>query len=121
AVLVYLGFAIGMSAALDSWWPSVFFAWLLLSRYVLTRWNLGGHDEHMDAGALWLVSLLLWLGLVFAAVLLPVPELGWANVGAGYGLPGGGIFVREPERLLACATLYFLGLAAFKLRARPGT
>src|SRR5690606_6617028 len=56
ATLPYLAFAAGASLALDSWWPTLFFAWLLVSRYLLPRWNLAGHDEHVDVGALWLVS-----------------------------------------------------------------
>lgn len=120
AILFYLGFAVGGSLALQTWWPTVFFAWLLLSRYVLPQWNLGGEDEHVDLGQLWLLSTLLWLGLVFATVLLPVPALGWGSEAiAKYGLPGKGIWVDEPYRLLAFATLYFLALAAFKLLAAP--
>ena len=120
SVLLYFGFAAGASLALQSWWPTLFFGWLLLSRYVLPRWNIGGADEHIDFGKLWLVSTLLWLGLAFATVLLPVPALGWdAAAIASLGLPGEGIWVDEPQRLLAFAASYFLLLAAFKLSATP--
>ena len=44
--------AAGASVALQTWWPTLLFAWLLLSRYVLPRWNIGGADEHLDAGEL---------------------------------------------------------------------
>lgn len=120
AVLLYLGMAVGASLALQTWWPTVIFAWLLLSRYVLPRWNIGGADEHPDIGRLWIVSTLLWIALAFTSVLVPVPALGWdASVIAELGLPGKGIWVDEPQRLLAFATTYFLLLAAFKLRSVP--
>jgi hypothetical protein len=119
-LLLYFGFAAGASVAVDTWWPTLFFGWLLLSRYVLPQWNLGGADEHLDIGKLWLVSTLLWLILVFATVLLPVPALGWDNATiASLGLPGSGIWKQQPQRLLAFATCYFLILAAFKLCASP--
>lgn len=120
AVLLYLAMAVGASLALQTWWPTVFFAWLLLSRYVLPRWNIGGADEHPDIGRLWMVSTLLWIALAFASVLVPVPALGWdAAVIAELGLPGRGIWVDQPQRLLAFAATYFLLLAAFKLRSVP--
>ena len=119
-LLLYVGMAAGASVALQTWWPTLLFAWLLLSRYVLPRWNIGGADEHLDAGRLWVVSTLLWLVLAFASVLLPVPALGWdAVVTSTLGLPGSGLWVNEPYRLLAFASCYFLSLAVFKLAASP--
>jgi len=119
-VLLYLSFAVGASVVLQTWWPTLFFAWLLLSRYVLPRWNIGGADESLDPGKLWFVSTMLWIGLVFATVLLPVPALGWdAEAIARLGLPGEGIWVDEPHRLLAFAAIYFTLLAVFKLSASP--
>ncbi|MEZ5462942.1 hypothetical protein [Dokdonella sp.] len=119
-LLLYFGSAAGVSLAVDTWWPTLFFGWLLLSRYVLPQWNLGGNDEHLDIGKLWIVSTLLWLGLVFVTVLLPVPSFGWdaATIGR-LGLPGSGIWVEQPQRLLAFASSYFLLLAVFKLCATP--
>lgn len=118
--LLYFGFAAGASVALQTWWPTLFFGWLLLSRYVLPRWNLGGADEHLDIVQLWLVSTLLWIVLGLTTVLLPVPALGWdAAAISQLGLPGEGIWVDEPQRLLAFASSYFLLLAAFKLSATP--
>lgn len=120
AVLLYFGFAAGASLALQTWWPTLFFLWLLLSRYVLPRWNLGGADEHLDLGGLWVISTLLWLGLAFATTVLPLPALGWdAETIARIGLPGTGVWIEEPQRLLAFASSYFLLLAAFKLSATP--
>lgn len=120
SALLYFGFAAGASLALQSWWPTLVFGWLLLSRYLLPRWNVGGADEHIDIGKLWIVSTLLWLGLAFASALLPVPALGWdAAVIDMLGLPGTGIWVDEPQRLLAFASSYFVLLAAFKLSATP--
>jgi hypothetical protein len=120
ALLVYIGIAVGASLALQTWWPTLAFAWLLLSRYVLPRWNLGRADEHLDAGRLWVVSTVLWLGLAFATVLLPVPAWGWdAATIARLGLPGEGLWVDEPQRLLAFAASYFLLLAWFKFGSTP--
>lgn len=119
-VLLYFGVAAGASVAVDTWWPTLFFAWLLLSRYVLPHWNIGGGDDHLGLGQLWLISTLLWIVLCFASVLLPVPSLGWdAATIATLGLPGKGIWIDQPQRLLAFASIYFLLLAAYKLSASP--
>ena len=120
SLLLYVGMAAGLSLALGTWWPTLFFGWLLLSRYVLPLWNIGGEPEHLDTGKLWVVSTLLWLALVFATLILPVPTLGWdAATADRLGLPGEGIWVDEPQRLLAFAVSYFLLLALYKLRAEP--
>jgi hypothetical protein len=121
-MLLYFGIAAGASVALDTWWPTLFFAWLLLSRYVLPRWNIGGEDEHLGMGQLWVISSLLWIVLSLATVLLPIPSLGWdAATIAALGLPVKGIWADEPQRLLAFASIYFLLLAAYRLGAAPET
>jgi hypothetical protein len=119
-VLLYFGFAAGASVALQTWWPTLVFAWLLLSRYVLPLWNLGDAKEHLDLGRLWVISTLAWIVLAFATVLLPLPALGWdAATIARLRLPGEGIWIEQPQRLLAFAASYFLLLAVFKLSSTP--
>lgn len=118
ASAVYALMALGASLALDTWWPSLFFVWLLASRYALPIWTGREGDEVIDQGQLWLVSTLLWLGLAFPAMLLPLPAPGWdADVQRLAGLPGTGVWAAEPQRLLAFAGAYFALLALFKVHA----
>jgi hypothetical protein len=62
----------------------------------------------------WAVGAMAYLGAVFATTLLPVPELGIdAGVRAAADLPGGGLWIDEPQRVIAAGFLYFtmLGLS----------
>lgn len=123
AAACYALFALGASLALDTWWPSLVFLWLLASRYVVPRWSASDGQALVDSGALWMVSMLLWMVLLFATVLLPLPSLGWdAAARQELRLPGSGLWVQQPHRLLAFAATYFAGLALFKFvssRAGP--
>ncbi|MES9991914.1 MAG: hypothetical protein ABW098_08170 [Candidatus Thiodiazotropha sp.] len=118
--LFYLAFAAGGSLAIDSWWPTVAFGWLLASRYLLPLLGIGGdEDENIR---LWIFSTFMWLLLLFATLLLPIPDLEFhTSIAAGLGGSASGIWVDEPHRMLAFALLYFTSLALFKIKSQSRT
>ncbi len=47
--------------------------------------------------ALWALSVIFYLGAVFATLLLPVPKFGVVRHGHFYGVPGAGEWVSHPN------------------------
>jgi hypothetical protein len=117
---VYLLFAGGMSAAFETWGPVLVFVWLIgakLFAILLGRAQDGAEQKRQMA--LWALSVLFYLGAVFATVLLPVPELGITHHGHHYGVPGEGEWVSHPNTVIAAGLLYFGALALVKLLENP--
>ena len=117
---VYLLFAGGMSAAFETWGPVLVFVWLIgakLFAILLGRRQDGA--EQTRQMALWGLSVLFYLGAVFATLLLPVPEFGLTRHGHAYGVPGEGEWVSHPQTVIAAGLLYFGALALVKLLENP--
>jgi len=115
---VYLLFAGGMSAAFETWGPVLLFAWLIGAK--LFAILLGRSPDGSERGrqmAFWALSVLFYLGAVFATLFLPVPELGITRSGADYGIPGSGEWVSNPQIPIAAGLVYFSALGLAKLLA----
>ena len=61
------------------------------------------------------LSVVFYLGAIFATLLLPVPKLGVTHHGHYYGVPGEGEWVSHPYTVMAAGLLYFGALALSKL------
>lgn len=95
-----------------SWWPLLFFAWLLggrLAAVLLNRRAVG--ELRWRQYGLMALSTLLFLLCVPGALLLPLPRLGLVHHGHVYGLTGSGEWVSHPHTAIAALVLYF-GLLA---------
>jgi hypothetical protein len=118
--LIYLAFATGASLAIDSWWPTLAFGWLLASRYLFPL--LGRVSDDDEDTRLWIFSTFTWLLLLFATLLLPIPDLAFhISISKELGDSANGIWVDEPQRTLAFALFYFTSLALYKLRTQNRT
>lgn len=121
--LFYSGFVAAFVFAFDQWWPIAAFGWLLLSKF--SRVLFGAATPRQDAEAqlsLWAASVAFYVLGVMLTVFLPLPRLGVTEaILPQLGLPGSGLWVEQPHRLLAFGMLYFAALAAVKLAldARP--
>lgn len=115
--LFYLLFVLGWAAVFAEWWPLGAFAWLIGSR-LGTIW-IDPVPLVNEAGRqliLWVLSVLLYLGGVFATVDTPLPYLGIPpELVPSLGITGGGLWVEQPHRVIAFGALYFGGLALVKL------
>ena len=115
---VYLLFAGGMSAAFENWGPVLLFAWLIGAKLIAIL--LGRSPERSEQGrqmAFWGLSVVFYLGAVFATLFLPVPHFGITRSGAYYGIPGSGEWVSHPQIPIAAGLLYFSALGASKVLA----
>jgi hypothetical protein len=115
--LFYSTFVAAFAAIFHTWWPATAFAALTLNR--LTPVLFGTRfteDQSALQAAGWAISVGLYLVGAFATVLLPIPHLGvTADVIANAHLPGSGLWVEEPYRLLAFGAFYYLAQAAVEL------
>ena len=117
---IYLLFAGGMAAAFESWGPLLLFAWLIGAKLIAILAGRGSTvREQTRQMALWALSVLFYLGAVFATLLLPVAELGVVRHGHFYGVPGSGEWVSHPNTVIAAGFLYFAALALVKLFENP--
>jgi hypothetical protein len=113
---VYLLFAGGMSAAFETWGPVLLFVWLIGAKLVAILLNRAPDGaEQGRQMAFWALSVVFYLGAIFATLLLPVPKLGVTHHGHYYGVPGEGEWVSHPYTVMAAGLLYFGALALSKL------
>jgi hypothetical protein len=107
--LVYSIFAGAMSLAFHTWWPLTAF-WLQTGNRllgVLTGRPPAGTERAYIMSS-WVVSVVLYLGCVGVTTVLPIPALGiTAPVIDALHLPGSGVWVAEPYRVIAFGFLYF--------------
>jgi len=113
----YSVFIVGFAAIFQQWWPITAFWLLILNR--LTPVLLGTRltSEQTTAQSVgWAASVGLYLLWAFATTLLPVPHLGvTADVIAANKLPGEGLWVDEPYRVIAFGALYFTSQGAVEI------
>jgi hypothetical protein len=107
--LFYSIFAGAMALAFRTWWPLAAF-WVQTGNRLLGV--LTGHPplgaERATVVSGWVVSVVLYLGCVAVTTVLPLPALGITPaVIAGLHLPGSGVWIAEPYRVLAFGFLYF--------------
>lgn len=112
--MLYLVFIAAFSYAFEAWWPFLAFGWLLLGK-LRTIFDARDPDGGGTRGAqaMWGISALAYLASVFATAFLPLPRLGIGEaVLAQLQLPGSGLWVEQPHRVIAAGVLYF-GLLAW--------
>ncbi|HET9485557.1 MAG TPA: hypothetical protein VFO79_16465 [Xanthomonadales bacterium] len=109
--LFYLSFAAAVCVALGTWWPFVAFALVLLAKLVPLFAPAPGTDAKQATG-LWVLSVLWYLGAVFATLFLPLPALGLDEATrTALDLPGSGEWIDAPEKPLAAGVIYFTLMA----------
>lgn len=103
------------------WWPLLAFAWLAIGKVVWIWRSAPPSDD--DTGwqmAAWAGSVVAYLFACFATVIAPVPRLGMsADLQPMFGFDDsqGGLWVEEPQRVVAMGAIYFALLCAAKLLA----
>lgn len=116
--VVYTLFALGIALGFKSWWLLGSFAMIMSGRL----WAIfAGPPTLMDEAISqrrMIASVLLYLGLMFATLLLPVPRGGVTSSVLQRVWPdrGGGAWEHRPEKALAMGMAYFLGLGLVEIR-----
>ncbi len=115
----YSIFVYALSAENGEWWPLAAF-WILILNRLLTILT-GGEESNARLGVLmasWVWSLLSFFAAVLLTVLVPLPAFGWTEgVRAMLATRGSGLWIDEPQTLMAAGFLYFLSSALFDLNA----
>lgn len=110
----YLLFIGAFAMAFGEWWPLLALAWLAcgkLAQVVLERRDAASERQRQQS--LWILSCVAYIGGVMATTLIPVPRLGIGrDIQPLLELPGGGLWVEQPQRVIAFGLLYF-GLLAW--------
>ena len=116
---LYLVFIAAFAFAFDAWWPFLAFGWLLLGKLGIVFGERGANGRAaQDAPQAWAMSALAYIVAVFATLFLPLPRLGLGDaVLAQLQLPGSGVWVEQPHRVIAAGALYFGMMAWVKWRA----
>jgi len=113
----YTLFVGGFALAFGVLWPLAAFWGLTLNRLlsaILGQAAEGDERQLMMRG--WAVGALAYLAAVFATTLLPVPRLGiTSEVVTAAALPGSGLWISEPWRVLAAGFLYFSAVGLSEL------
>lgn len=112
--LAYLGMAAAFSAIFDEWWPVAAFLWLLFGK-IMALWS-HGDDALAWSQSLWGASTGFFIAAVIAGAFLPIPPLMITDaVRAQAALPGSGLWVDDPQRVLFSGAAYFIAVFGYKL------
>ena len=102
----------------QQWWPIFAFSWLIVGK--LAAVILAGRSSeqrrlHMQSD--WAIGAMAYVGGVFLTLFLPVPRFGISReVVTSLNLSGSGVWVDEPQRVIAFGVFYFAILAWVKWR-----
>jgi hypothetical protein len=115
----YSIFVFALASDSGEWWPLAGF-WILILNRLMTILTGGAESNArlMVLMASWIWSLLSFFLVVLITVLIPLPALGWTEQYRSM-LAGNasGLWVEEPQTLMAAGFLYFLSSALFDLKA----
>lgn len=115
--LFYTVFVGGFALGFNTWWPLAAFWGLTLNRLLSVIVGPPPRDEaRRIVRAGWAVGAMAYMGAVFLTTPFPVPRLGVTrDVVAQAHLPGSGLWIDEPYRVLAAGFLYFLTIGISEL------
>jgi hypothetical protein len=114
--IFYSLFIMAFSSENGEWWPLWTFWLLILNRMLTVLVGDGGTaSRQVVMMASWGWSVLSYLLAVFITVILPVPAFGWSPEFLGtVNETSRGLWVDEPQRLLAAGFLYFTAVSLFE-------
>lgn len=115
--LFYSLFVIGFALSFGRWWPLWALWTLTLNRLTGVMFGTAPSDEEKLAiQAAWAASAMLYLVWGGLTTMLPVPRVGITiPVVQRAALPGSGLWIDEPQRVIAFGAAYFLSQAAYEL------
>jgi len=113
----YTLFVGGFALAFKTWWPLWSFWGLTVNRLLGVLVGQAPEGERRELlQKNWAVSALCYLGLCFVTVFLPLPRLGITReVVSLESLPGSGLWVDQPHRVVAFGFLYFAAVGISEL------
>ncbi|MFZ4620845.1 MAG: hypothetical protein ACOYNS_09810 [Bacteroidota bacterium] len=114
--LFYLLFILGFSLGFRSWWPLIAFGGLMFNRMMSVLTGQAEEGKEVEyAKNMWALNVVCYIVTVFAAIMLPLPELGVSPDNLSH-LNMSGDFVDEPHKMMAWGFLYFTSVGYFELK-----
>lgn len=113
----YTLFVGGFALVFKQWWPLWSFWGLTLNRLLgVILGQAPAGEEAAFMRRTWAATVLFYLVFTFATTLLPVPRLGvTSEVVDRAALPGTGLWIDQPWRVLAFGFLYFTAVGVSEL------
>ena len=113
----YTLFVLGLSRTFHSWWPLGSFWGLMLNRLLGVMIGQAPSGEQKEfLQRTWACSAIFYLVGVPLTIFTPIPPLGLTpDAVAALHLPGSGLWVSQPYRVLAFGAFYFLATAISEL------
>jgi hypothetical protein len=118
---LYMLFAWGFSAAVDSSWPMIAFFALMLNRMLgVVIGAVPSDAQKYYMASCWIVGAIAYLGATFATVAAPLPSFGITPaVIAAQHFTVGGEWPEQPYRAIALGALYFTIVGIWQIAALP--
>ena len=106
----YSLFAGAFALAFKTWWPITMFWGQTLNRLLGVLFGqVPDEDQKAFIQRSWIASVLLYLLGAFVTIVLPIPRLGiTSSVIAAQQIHSSGLWVEQPQRVLAFGVVYFL-------------
>ncbi|HEY6784664.1 MAG TPA: hypothetical protein VI159_06905 [Gemmatimonadales bacterium] len=106
----YSLFAGAFALAFKTWWPITMFWGQTLNRLLGVLFGqVPDEDQKAFIQRSWIASVLLYLLGAFVTIVLPIPRLGiTSSVIAAQQIHSSGLWVEQPQRVLAFGVMYFL-------------
>jgi hypothetical protein len=106
---LYLVFVFAFAYSFDSSWPVFAFAWLFGSRFIyLWTHPTQGSSERTRTIGLWVAGGVSYVVLAVFTAVVPMPRLGMTpDVVASLHLTGSGVWIEQPQSVLAFGLFYF--------------
>lgn len=107
--IFYLAMATGFAAGFSSWFPIIAVAVLVANRVLGVVFEPHpGPTARRASERRWVRDVVLYLTAAFMTVFLPFPRLGLTeDVVASLDLPGSGLWISKPHRVMAVGAFYF--------------
>lgn len=116
----YATFIVAFAVTAGSLWPVAAFGWLIFGKLQTIFGGGGSGSERGGPIVVWALSALFYVIFAVVTVFLPLPRLGLdPQTVTDLALPGGGLWIEEPHRVMAFGLLYFGALAAMNWIGPP--
>jgi hypothetical protein len=111
--IMYSAFAAGFALSFERWWPFAVIWGLVLNKMLAAWWAGAPSAKQNDLFvAQWGASAAFYLLAIGITTMSPMPAFGiTSSVRSAQDLPGTGLWIDEPHRVLAAGFLYFLAMA----------
>lgn len=117
---LYVLLALGFSVLFDTMMPVLMLGWMVIGKLELIWATRTDPAARAIGHTVWAASTVAFIVSVVGTAMVPLPALGIdAAVRARWALPGTGLWIEQPQTIVAAGLCYFAALAVIKWRIGP--